>query len=488
MASQDLRTSLQNANDYYIHLNKINIGTRANNAMINFMEQKQQIKMQTMAQYKQFFDASLNKQSLDLLSASLELDEETFLSVLNHNLQEKLQQDINIEKLSTLYQTVQSGDISRHLKQAVKDNNVKQLSLALEGIANCLFLLERGDSSLGAVVLYSLQHVNSFSDIGEKLSILLEQYEIKNNYRLIKRQSLEKAKKQLDNLAQALSTGKFVSTKNELTAQGLSTLLLNGIVSTSIAEGLGFAMSGKAGSVLYNSILETVGTKAVTVQSDSKKIKITGKTDVQAKGVSISLNATDTGIDGGKINLNIGISSKFYTGQGFKDLNNKSVSISSGSGGTLKQALDSIFSDSTSRYLAYNYITHDQYVEQLNDLIAKRQILRLFATAGSKEDFSQFMLINGYVVSIWDIVQYVLNTDVGLSKSMEGSKNQGIVVSIPDRKKIHEANVFDQVAGDGDTPILSAWKRSHNVNSAIDSARIQAELHLMNLAKTYKPI
>ena len=96
-------------------------------------------------------------------------------------------------------------------------------------------MLEKGDKSLGAILNKSLKDANSFADIGGKLSQLLAEYQINNNYRLIKRQSLESAKKQLDNLAKALTSGKFVSSKKDLTAKGLSTLLLNGIISTSIA-------------------------------------------------------------------------------------------------------------------------------------------------------------------------------------------------------------------------------------------------------------
>lgn len=488
MANEDLTTAIQRANDYYIHFNKINIGNRANGATINFAKQRQQVKMQTMAQYKQFFNASLNGQSIDLLSAAFDLDENTFLSTLNNKLQEKLQKDINVEKLSQLYNVVNNGNISKYLKQAVKEDSIKKLSLALKGVADALNLLESGNSSLGAVLSKACEEAGSFQDLGIRLGSLLKKYQVNNNYRLIKRQSLESAKKQLNNLAKVLSTGKFVSSKKDLTADGLSTLLLNGIISTSIAEGLGFSMAGKAGSVLYKSILQSVGTRNVSVQSDSgKNIKITGKTDVKAKGVSVNLSAEDTGTNGGKIDLNIGISSKFYTSQGFKDLESKSISISSGSGGTLKEALDAIFSDSISRYLAYNYFTHNEYVTQLNDLIVKRQILRLFATAGSKEDFSQFMLINGNIISIWQIMQYALNNDVGLSRSMDGSSAQGIVVSIPDRKNIYESNNFDLIDGVSDSPQISAWQRSHKVNSAISSARIYAEIHLANLARGYSP-
>lgn len=482
--SADLKTALKNGNDYYIHLNKINIGNRGGNATINFIEQKQQIILKTTAQYKEYFNANLNGQSIEALSAALDLDQNTFLNILNNKIGEKLQKDINVAALSKLYQGVKNGNISSFLKQAVNNSSVQALSSALKIVAEALKLLEEQNTgSLGAILLHSLENnkANSFADLGNKLRALLNQYEINNNYRLIKRQSLESAKKQLNNLAQALISGKFVSTKNDLTAQGLSTLLLNGIISTSIAQGLAFAMSGKAGSILYKSILQSVGTKAVVTSDSGKDIKITGKTDVKAKHVNISLGTTDNG-NGGNINLNIGISSKFYTGQGFKDLNNRNISINSGSGGTLKQALNSIFSDDISRYLVYNYITHGEYTTQINDLIIKRQILRLFATVGSKEDFSQFMLINGHIISIWEIMQYVLNNDLGLSKSMNGSNFQGIVISIPDRKNFMEANKYDQLDSPGETPIVAAWNRSHKVNSAIESARIYAEIHFKNLA------
>lgn len=486
MNSENLNTALQYANDYYIHLNKVNIGNRANNATINFIDQKQQVQIETLKQYKDFFNASLNGQSLEVLAAACDLNEEDFLNVLNIELQQKLQKDINISALSSLYQTVHSGDISKYLQEAVNKNDVDQLSKALQIVANALDLLEKGDESLGAVLNKSLKDANSFVDIGEKLSQLLTEYQINNNYRLIKRQSLESAKNQLNNLAKALTFGKFTSSKKDLTAKGLSTLLLNGIISTSIAEGLGFSIAGKSGSILYKSILEAVGTKNVTITSSSgKNIKITGKTDVKARGVSLTLEGIDGGENAGRINLNLGISSKFYTGQGFRDLDNKNISIGSGSGGTLKQALDSIFSDDVSRYLSYNYITHNQYTTQLNDLITKRQILRLFATAGSEEDFAQFMLINGNIISIWEILQYVLNNDVGLSRTMEGSSSQGIVIDIPDRPVIYASNKYDPLEGKGDNPNISAWQRSHKVNTAIGSARIYAELHLTNLAKSY---
>lgn len=490
--SNNLNTTLQDYNSYYIHLNKVNAGNKAGNAAINFAAQKQQIAMQTMSQYKNFLNASINGESIETLAAALDMDENQFFNVLNQKLKEKMQAEINVNALAQLYQTVKDGNITQHLRNAIESRNIKQLAAALKVVANALLILEDGESSLGAVLLNALYTdkngtlaFSSFKNLGNRLQSLLNQYQINNNYSIIKQQSLQKSIAQLNNLAFALQTNTFKTSKNQLSVEGLTTLLSNGIISTSIAQGLGFAASTKAGGTVHQFIVHAVGTNKVTVHSDiDKDIKITGKTDLQTQGVKVNLSTTDTGksVD---INLNIGISSKFYTGQNFKNLTKNeitSMSVGSGAGGSVKQALDSIFTDSSSRYLAYNYIVHDINTKQLNDLIVKRQIIRLFATAGSTQDFAQLMLINGQIISIWDLIQYALNNDVGLSSSMDDSKSKGIVLSIPDRPLIHGQNT--QISSEY-SPLISAWIRSHKVNAAISSARIYAELHLHNLAQSY---
>lgn len=489
--SNNLSTTLQDYNSYYIHLNKVNAGSKAGNAAINFAAQKQQVAMQTMSQYKNWLNASINGENIETLAAALDMDENQFFNVLNQKLKEKMQTEINVNALAQLYQTVKDGNITQHLRNAVEFRNIKQLAAALKVIANALLILENGEGSLGAALLNALYTENgtlafsSFKNLGNKLQTLLKEYQINNNYSVIKQQSLQKSIAQLNNLAFALQTNTFKTSKNQLSVEGLTTLLSNGIISTSIAQGLGFAASTKAGGTVHQFIVHAVGTNKVTVHSDiDKDIKITGKTDIQAQGVKVNLSTTDTGknVD---INLNIGISSKFYTGQNFKNLTKNeitSMSVGSGVGGSVKQALDSIFTDSSSRYLAYNYIVHDIKTKQLNDLIVKRQIIRLFATAGNTQDFAQLMLINGQIISIWDLIQYALNNDVGLSNSMDGSKSKGIVLSIPDRPLIHDQNT--QISSEY-SPLISAWIRSHKVNAAISSARIYAELHLRNLAQSY---
>ena len=119
----------------------------------------------------------------------------------------------------------------------------------------------------------------------------------------------------------------------------------------------------------------------------------------------------------------------------------------------------------------------------MNDLILKRQILRLFSSAGGANDFNQFMLINGQIISIWDILQYALNSDLFLSSSEQGSEEQGLTLSIPDRPKIIQSN--KKINNQKQSQLENAWLRSKKVNSAINTAKIKAKLHLKNLAKYY---
>ena len=472
-------------NIYYIHYNKLNVGSRAGNRIINFEEQKNQIKIINLKEYQELFNANIK--GIELIDLATNVEEQKLVDKINKELVQKLQKDLNISQLEQLHKIVKDGNINKFLKEAVNQKNIQKFSEALEGIKKALDLLESGENSLGAILINSIQNNNSFNSIGTKLLSLLKDYEVNNNYSLIKRKSLEASKRQLENLGIVLSTGYFASSGKELSAEGLSSLLLNGLISTSIAEGLGVAIEAKAGSILSKAIFDSVGTTAVTVKNDyDKEVKIIGKTDIKANNVQLSLEALDYGDSGAGIEMNIGISSKFYTGQGFKNLNNNqndilNISVGSGSGGSLGEALRTIFSNNSSRYLAYNYMVHEMYVKQMNNLILSRQILRLFSSAGSTEDFSQFMLINGQIISIWDILLYVINNNLQLSRSMFGSDNQGVVLTIPGRNDYINANKWVE----NQSPYVASWSRSRAVNSAINKVRIKAELHMGKIARGY---
>lgn len=487
--------------DYYIHLQKINIGTllqNSGNAQINWQQQRNQISIATVAQYKQLLNASLSGPSIEALSLALDLDENELIDRINQTLEQELQNSINTTALKNLHDMIngfgqKSASLSTLIQQSMTQlkngqwrGNIKAFSEALKVVQSALALLEGDNGELGAAITYAISNSRSFTQIGQRLSAKLNSYQQRNNGKTLKQIALMNACNHLQNLAYVLQNKNFISDKkSKLDPAGLSTLLINNLMATAIAEPLGIAAGVKAGSLLHGTVTQAVGKNQVTVSPQYYGVpSITGKTDLKTDNVDFSIQFMDSaGPYSISMAINLGISSKFYSGQTFGDLSGGNVTVKSGSGGTLKQALDTIFGTGADRYLAYNYMAHNLYTHQLNDLILKRQIIRLFASAGTG-DFAQFMLVNGKIVSVWDLVQYVLNNDVGLSASPQGGsggKTQGVVLHIEGRKNIPAANKREPP---DEKDLIAAWKRSKNVNAAINKAKIEATIHFANLAKS----
>jgi hypothetical protein len=302
---------MDDASNYYIHFNKMNVGKRAPGAAINFAAQKQVAAQQLQGQFMKLASDNIKIKTPEGFARALDINDVELMNTIDQQLKAQLQRDISVDKLQKLHSIVQTNDISGLLKNAIDPKGFQDFQKALKYISQCLHLLESGNGSLGSLLLQASKDGTDLTSIGKNLSAALETYKVQQHGKLIKRETLEAAKNQLSNLATALSTGYFKS-GNALTAKGLSTLLLNGLISTNIAEGLAFSINAKANSLLKNTIVHSVGSKAhISGDLLEKDIqKVTGKADISLENVRMSLNGT-----GEEIILNLGISSKFYTGQ-----------------------------------------------------------------------------------------------------------------------------------------------------------------------------
>lgn len=484
--------TLKDINYFYIHLHKTNVASRGESVDLTakYDEQRNQVRAALKRDYVNLLQKTINIKGVQVLSDVMDLQEDKVLSELNKGIKEKLQETLDVPALQKLHENIHQTDISNILNEAVKNKDkvegVKGLEEVFKVIDNCLSLFGDAGADIGAALLASLSNAKNFSMVGEKLNEKLSKYSFQNEGATIEQQSLKKAVQQLENLAYVLQRGYFKSNeKTPLTAKGLTSLITNNLVSTAIAQGLAICSSQKARTIVAKEI-KLVGTNTVKVYSDDQYDpgKYSGKTDIAIHGMEMSLQVSDNNERSLDLVLDVGISSKFYTGQGFNSTATKKVGIySSGSGGSLAQAIKTIWSGYNQRYLIYNWISHQMYTEQINSLLTMRQLVRLFSSAGA-EDFANFMIVNGKVISVWDLIQYALNNDLFKSRSMQGSSKQGITLTIAGRKEIIEANQeipVDTSVKALKTKMLAAWQRSRNINAKIDSARIKAELHLNNL-------
>jgi len=75
----DLQIAIEDAGIYYIHFNKMNVGSRTNGSL-NFEHLKENVRSQLQGQYKEYFRANVDKKSLEVFDKAIGLNENEFLS------------------------------------------------------------------------------------------------------------------------------------------------------------------------------------------------------------------------------------------------------------------------------------------------------------------------------------------------------------------------------------------------------------------------
>lgn len=491
---------------YYVHLHEKNIkqgGIEGNNISNDtlasyYRNQKIQAGVAAKKNYISLFKQSLSKNSLDLLEKSFELNEDRTMAEISKAMQESIQEAIPIDKFQNLMGYTKDVNVYKMLSSK-GTKKVEEFNKMLEAVSKALNLLDGPDSDKLAENLLLLsgqikgQNRISNKVFGDKLMKELNKFKNDNEGKTFNPKALDNVISQLENIANGLITGQNKS-GDALTFRGYKTLFSN-LFSTEFAEGIGAMLKHTATFNIdkeLRGVLEGTQTKEVIQYGPDAEFikslgKVTGKVDVKYPNVGISMELLDSG-ETSELNIDLGLSMKFYQNQHFKGINDniKTMEIHSGSGGTLKEAFIALFgSDIIANYYAYNTFGHfntmDSAITALQDLILTRQINRLFSTTGTKEDFNQFMIINGEVVSIWDLIQYVINNDVGLTNSQTKNPDskQAISLSINSTDRQNILNSNKKINNEGDA--IDKWVRSKRVNEAINKTKIQAVLHVERL-------
>lgn len=478
---------------YYIHKHKENIG-RANNKNVDniakvFSSYRNKASKAALTQYKNLYKANLLTNSIKLIDEITNND--NILLDMDRQVKNELQKMINVDSLSKLMDlNRQVLDVQEiHKKLVNEKQSFEAFNKLLDLLADAVKIVE-GESaekgSLAALLLANKRQKNfGMAKMSARLSSQLENFIEKNEGKTIKDETLKKTANLINNLARQL-TGHYNGTE-PLTHQAISGIISKNIFSTALAEGVAAMIRPEVLSTIQKHVQGSLqGDKTIQMQyTDTKGLfanmgtfKAAGKTDIKFNNFKISFN-----LDGRKkeVLLDIGLSNKFYRTNHFPGLESKtSGKYSSGSGGTLQQAINAIFPHVQKKYLAYNVLVHGNEMPNeliaLQDVIVKRQIVTLFSSRGGKEDFSQYMLVNGQLVSILELIQYAQENFSGKSASVlkaEGG-SQGLTLSIPNRPAIVAAK-----------KINDAFTRSLIANKEINRAVIKVELDLAKI-KTFR--
>lgn len=482
---------------YYIHYHQTNIGKAENHKIPNiinvFQTQRERVLRESKNIYRKLFQANLiSTSSMELLKEVFS-DEDVFTE-LNRQMTEQMQKMIDTDRIGKLI------SIQRDILEKNKDidfsslastkqtkDQLKSLNTLLDKLSECCLLLNSKEGAYLASLLTKAQqlHVSRKKDPPrasfklKNLNKALNTFIAKNNGVTIDEQRALAAAESINLLAQGLITGKTTS-KEGITEENLKKLV-DYIFNTGFAEGIASMIDQTAVAAADEMIINLTGKDMVPgISIDKEGTEIitdiaekAGKTDIKFSNIQFQIQQNSSS-QGGQVTMEVGLSNKLYRTNHFPDLDKrfKSQAYSSGSGGTFKEAIDTIFENNNiyNKYLAYNVMAHrsecPKEAQALQDLILTRQLVKLFSSRGGKKDFSQWILANGQIISIWELILSTTK-NVGLSNSLSSkSSDQFVFLSLSTTEAEKAAKT------------RNAFQRIILTNHYLDSMTIKAYVHL----------
>ena len=483
--------------DFYIHQHAQCIGRAMNGSAMSdgslakmLSSQKGTAIAASKNYYQNLFlsNLSLPDEEMALLKGAFEEDMGQVIKFIDDQVRiqmDKAMNKSNLEKLMNMQ--INAAESARDIFNVNSKKSLQAFNTVIQSLIDAVGLIESPlGEDLAVLLKHSMYQRNiGIAQMGEKLYNAVERFSHSKKFKMINDEKIQQAVQAISNYAKALSQGSTLAKKKSLTEDNIVDIV-DTMFNPNFAEAIASQVQSTADMSFENAVVSLTGTQNYEIElTDStgaiigktEKDAAAGKVDFKLSNVAVGLKYGPEGENSSTIEMNIGISNKFYRSLGFSASGEHmpKLSFGSGSGGTLKEVINSIFSGERDRYLIYNTVAHQASLGEasaaLNDLLLSRQINRLFATRGGSEDFAQYIFINGEVLSIGQILEYAAGNFMGKSHSQVRKKDdQAISLSMPKRPAIIEA-----------AQIRDAKERTRQINELVNSAVIAAHIHVNKL-------
>ena len=490
-------------NKFYIHLHNYSIGRMQNGkaetdtslAAIfqNYKDGKDSIVQKAVTnQYLKALKANIkvtttNNDILDEVFDITNNNAEAMLNQIHRDMQEGLEKHINTDKLVQLLSNEKlvtwstKNENVKKLQQALSTKNgnynavdgLKALDVLLKSMADTVSLINSPlGPKLAEAILIENNSTNNFSTIkgyGRNLQKVLNDFKKNNKAFLVDDKLMQEALLNFENIIKPLATLQVEKKKGSQIKQEKTTIgKLQGRVTNNFFPNLAEILAAQISQSAISGPLRIMNDARRTGE-ETAQIQITDpngvysekgffddsgmkqdKADNVFENVFLSAKSLNNNTSG-YIQIDIGISSKSYVTNNFgieNSLSDFNDVYSLGGGMTLGNAFRILLGDINAnirdKYLGYNILAHDQSelplsLRALQDVLLTRSIVYL-ASGRTNKNIAQFMMLNGKLLSIWDIIKYALNNNIGLTSSQLSKKDansrSGIYMSIESREKI----------------------------------------------------
>lgn len=402
-------------------------------AVAEFNKQKEEGFNEMQQRYRSNYIQSISGatgKAAELLNLAMSEDKamSEFDKIMTDTLNDNVSKGIQTVNGFNLEQSLQAS--YKSLSDCVKKDDATKLNILLEEVKKAAELLQSNGNEL-VILLEAFTPLQNMGDIEN----LYQQ--LKNVVNSLEGKSIKSPNRQLLKIAQELQklTGALVGGASLQSLNGylknlFSTELGEYVVSRGVLEAAGELLDKIDETLTGSSNLQLEGAVLEAWKSRGSKSKVF-KTDNSFSNLIINLNE-----DAGEVNLELGLSTKWY-----KTLNS-SGGVSIGKETSFMNRVDQLCQTVYQKYLAYNSLAavgqnQDEGYKALKAAIIAKNLDVLISGLGYQKDFSQFIVVNGKFYSIWQIIQAVQKVNTGGSGTIRGG-NDPITVSATGLSKITE--------------------------------------------------
>ena len=499
-----------------------------------FNEQKEDVIKATFNQYNWLFQQSLSDESLDLLKSITNPDnEKEVLTAINKSIVKSMNRDFDHELSKQLFDLKQEASLlnfkttDKTLLSIINDEDMKDLFEDIDKILEimrkgCQLLLgKQGEENYLSLLLSILTIPKShkeYSQYGRKIQrdlalcanniYLIEnghQPTAKKTFKGIKVNTVAFTKMKailndINTLAVYLTTGRTKPKRGQdvgdpITIKTIQSNLLQNTIPQAFAESSILNVIYMANANVIKAMAKgsrvTGSDKVAFVMSDpeGKYVNIQdyigtpayGKADAVLSNYNVSFSTKYDGIQSFDITMDLGVSNKIYASTHVPEANgtygDDNKGIDAGGGMTVGRAIDMSFKKQRIKYLAYNTLAYNRNFgmnkpfEALKDVLYKRSVVNLFGIRGTT-DFAHVLVINGDCMSLWEIIDAVINMPdkIGKRPVRFSIEDKGFEITFRDKPR--------NIPNNGDRAELRRIvdERANRIGSAIQDSHITAHL------------
>lgn len=490
-------------------------GDNVKNIFINYRTQVQdallkQLKRQVISSLKKKDGTQLSDKELELINEAFDKTSPSeYLKQLDEQLKPLFEKQVNKELIASVheqYNNLNSDVVFSKLVDSA-ETSCEELDKLLTIISDTARLFKGKGRNLATCLLTAKKQKTKNGEnpnFDEKIANVysaLNDFIQKENGTALNIKGAREVAKQIQrslNKIQELRINKEGKTLKELT-RSLGVSLNNNLFATYFGEWAG-AKVKKLGKNEANRIVSTIitGDKKVTATYYDADGNISNPKESsgwsQQQKTDFILNTDNIifkiGENEFETYFSIGVSNKFYRTKNLDAAgSSKMQDYEFGGGGSLNEAVTALtIGHVKEMYIAYNLIQHPTKklapgFQEFKRTLIMRQLLTFFSSR-NKEDFAQLFLLNGQVVSIYEILMNVFENNKDILEGKEGTssiiesdeRGNSIIKLSEDIKGMSPPVYYDE-----DSAFKGGLERNERVHTYMKNKKLQGVIRLNNL-------